>query len=320
MLGAARHCVSRTRAEEAKISYLGIDVGGTKVAFRAERDAREPYEATFRWPAPESARADLGELAENVRQLREKWPDPIDAVGVAMPATLDSGGRVVAWPNRPTWAGFDLNSALRALFPEAEICCADDGDLAAIAEANAAQCPNVVYLGVGTGIGGGIVIDGRAIPGPARGSCEIGHLVIDRFGAECDCGRRGCLQAVASGPATLRRAAEIRATQVDFEDLKSAFADGRPWAVSVIQETCAALAVAAVSLSELAHPDMVVVGGGFAAAFPGFVTRVSRAAGALARPGHPAPTIYKATLGGLSSLRGAVLLARQAAETPAQTS
>ena len=95
------------------------------------------------------------------------------------------------------------------------------GNVAALAEAHAAGRPDLLYLGVGTGVGGGIVLGGRLLPGPSRGSCEIGHLIVDRSAARCDCGRRGCVQSVASGPAVLRRAARGRGAEVTFAEWTS---------------------------------------------------------------------------------------------------
>jgi kanosamine 6-kinase len=163
---------------------------------------------------------------------------------------------------------------------------------------------------VGTGIGGGIVLDGRLCPGSARGSCETGHMIVDRAGPECDCGRYGCLQAVASGPATLRRAAALRGRDVSFTELRTALAEEQPWAVDTLEDSCAALAAAATSLAELVHPDRITIGGGFAAGLPGFVERVRRHTRRLARPGGAPVVLADAALGGLSSLQGALLLAR----------
>jgi kanosamine 6-kinase len=231
---------------------------------------------------------------------------------VAMPATLDAAGVVTAWPNRPGWTGADLGGALRGIFGATRVACADDGDLAALAEAHAADRPDLLYLGVGTGVGGGIVLGGRLLPGPSRGSCEIGHLIVDRSGARCDCGRRGCVQSVASGPAVLRRAARARGTEVTFAELARALADGTGWAADAVREACAALAAAAVGVSELLRPALVVVGGGFADGLPGFTAMVAEEAARLARPGHPPPPVEPARLGGSSSLHGAVLLAKEA--------
>ncbi|WP_405622710.1 ROK family protein [Streptomyces sp. NBC_00076] len=289
-------------------------MGGTKVALRAEHTDGAVREAGFRWPrvpdGPVHAAADLDLLARQIRELCAVAPDELAGVGVAMPATLDAAGVVTAWPNRPGWTGLDLGGALREVFGTAEVVCADDGDLAALAEAHAAGRADLLYLGVGTGVGGGIVLGGRLLPGPSKGSCEIGHLIVDRSGELCDCGRRGCVQSVASGPAVLRRAARARGTDVTFPELVKALADGTSWAADAVREACAALAAAAVGVGELLRPAAVVVGGGFADALPGFTETVGAETARLARPGFPPPPVEPARLGGLSSLHGAVLLAK----------
>jgi len=299
------------------IGYLGIDIGGTKVALRYEDDLRVPREASHPWPDSEYAAQDLCLLARWAGELVDPSCEPITSVGVALPATVDPAGAVVAWPSRPSWVGLDVEAALRSLFPDVPMCFADDGELAALAEAREANCADVVYLGVGTGVGGGIVLDGRLWPGFARASCELGHMVVDMFGAMCNCGRRGCVQAVASGPATLRWAARTRGTDVSSDDLREALGMGEQWAVSAIERSCAALAAAIVSAGELYHPSLVLVGGGFATAMPGFVDTVADQVSRLARPGHPPAPVRPAVLGGLSSLYGAVLAAREAVDVRA---
>ncbi|MCM3921970.1 ROK family protein [Frankia sp. AiPs1] len=284
-----------------------------------------PVEATFRWAPSASATRDLDDLATHVAALRARWVGSVAAVGVAMPATLDAAGRVTTWPGRPSWTGLALADALRGLVPGATVACADDGDLAALAEAHAAGCPDLVYLGLGTGVGGGIVLDGRPCPRPGRGSAEIGHLVISAGGPPCTCGRQGCVQATASGPATLRRASRYRDgdvgaradggsvahTEVTFAELRAAWLAETGWAVRAVRESVQAAAVAVVGLTELLHPAMAVVGGGFADGLPGFAEAVDERARQLGRPGHPPAPVRAATLGGLSSLSGAILLARQ---------
>lgn len=292
-------------------SYLGIDVGGTKVALRVEGDGRSPLTASFRWPAPGDTARDLAVLAGSVQAIHTRWGFRVDQVGVALPATLDAGGRVTAWPNRPSWLGLALAGALRDMCPGALVGIADDGDLAALAEAAAAGCTDLIYLGVGTGVGGGIVLDGRLCPGPSRGSCEIGHLLIDRAGPPCECGRRGCLQAFSSGSAVLRRAAELRGGACTFTELRDGWVAGVPWAAAAVREACEALATALVGLTELVHPSLAVVGGGFATGLPGFVETVAACVAELDRPGRPQVPVRAAHLVGLSSLGGAVLLARQ---------
>lgn len=297
--------------------YLGLDVGGTKVAVRlegGEGDAATGYETAFRWTRGADVREDMAALAACLERVRVHAGAPVTAAGLALPVTLDPSGTVLAWPNRPGWTGLDLRSELHRMLPGTVICHADDGDLAALAEARAIGCENLVYLGVGTGIGGGVVLGGRLCPGPARGSCELGHLVVDRTGAVCDCGRRGCVQASASGPAILRRAAVLRGAPVEYAELCEAWAAGTSWAEAAVDEGCAVLAAAAAGTAELFHQEVTVIGGGFADGLPGFVERVERHARGLVRPGGPQPRIAAARLGGLSSLDGAVLLARDSAE------
>lgn len=213
--------------ERTDTAVLGVDIGGTKVALRAERRASAPgidpgpyeqlgaaasraYERTLTWPAGGGAEADMAALAGAVDALRAESGWRLAAVGVAMPGTTDPTGRVTVWPGRPSWAGLRLDKALRRLFPGSRTAWADDGDLAALAEARHVGADDVVYLGVGTGVGGGVVLGGRPLPGAGRGSPEVGHMVVAVDGPRCDCGRHGCLQAIASGPATLRRAAAGR--------------------------------------------------------------------------------------------------------------
>ncbi|GII84198.1 kanosamine kinase [Sphaerisporangium siamense] len=293
-------------------TYLGIDIGGTKVAARMEV-GNAAYEAEARWPpyAPDPER-DLAVIGDLVERLGPR--DRCAAVGVSSAATVDGGGRVVAWPNRPSWIGFDLVAALRCrlgtLIDGAPVRVADDGGLAALAEARACGCPDLAFLGVGTGVGGGLVLDGEPFAGGA--AVELGHMVVHPGGPACSCGRDGCLQATASGPATLRRAAARRGGTVTAEDLVSAAVRGEDWAAATIAETATALAFAVVSLTEIVRPRRVHIGGGFGAAAPGLVPGVAAHVAALARTGRPVPVVAPAALGPRASLLGALLHARNA--------
>ncbi|GAA4617162.1 ROK family protein [Saccharopolyspora hordei] len=292
------------------MSSWGIDIGGTKVAVRVETDTSEPYEDAMTWSGSGDVREDLAVLRAAVASARDAAGAP-HRVGIAFPAALDAAGRVTSWPNRPHWTGLDWGAVLDELFPGVAARTADDGDLAALAEAERAGSPDVLYFGVGTGVGGGVVLGGRPVPGPERGSCELGHAIADPAGPRCVCGRRGCLQAVASGPAVLRAAGRLRGADTDFDELRRAWLDGQEWAAVAVESGCAALASVAVSTAELLHPELVLIGGGFAAGLPGFADVVARHVTGLARPGHRVPRVRQARLGGLSSLHGAVLLGRQ---------
>lgn len=299
--------------EQASDSYLGIDIGGTKVALRLTAElsphSSRAIEDSFRWPPASDGPRDLALLTERVQALTSRWPDPITAVGVAVPALFNACGIVRTWPSRPHWAGIRFVSFLERVFAGIPAFYADDGDLAALAEARQMNCANLLYFGVGTGIGGGIVHNGRPWPGLARGSCEVGHIVVERNGPRCDCGRRGCVQAVASGPATLRLAARLAGRDLTFAELAGAVGAGEPWAVTAIGASTAVLASAVVGVCELAQPDAVVIGGGFASGMPGYVTSVQEHVRRMARPGIDLVPVRPAVLGSRSSLQGALELA-----------
>lgn len=282
-------------------THLGIDIGGTKVAFLDDNGTR----SAFTWPESSAVAQDL----ELFRAHAEPFGATARGVGVAFPGALDAAGRVVVWPSRGSWAGADFLGLLREVFPHARVRVGDDGDLAALAEADHAGSGDILYAGVGTGIGGGLVIGGRPAPGLGRGSCELGHVVIDRAGTRCVCGRRGCVQTEASGPAILRRAAKTLGMTVSFADLVTGVRDGSGWALDAIEHACAALATAVITVTELVRPDVVLVGGGFADGVPGFVDTLAARTAALARPGVSVPSVRPAVHGGDSSLHGALLVA-----------
>ncbi|MGI5183694.1 ROK family protein [Dactylosporangium sp. CA-152071] len=293
------------------MTLLGIDLGGTKVALRAVGD-RGVHEDVFTWPVAGGLAADLEALTGAVRALLARAGGAVRSAGVALPATVDGHGRISAWPNRPSWIGLDVPRTLAALVPGAAVQWGDDGDVAAVAESRHTGCGDLLYVGVGTGIGGGLVLGGRMVPGPALGSFELGHLPVRPAGPRCRCGRQGCLQAVASGPATLARAAALRRRAVPAEEFVGAFAAAEPWAVTALRDGTDAVALAVVGVSELLHPALVAVGGGFAGAVPGYAGLVAEQVARLARTGQPPAAVVAAAVPN-PSLRGALLLAEDAA-------
>ncbi|HEU5469377.1 MAG TPA: ROK family protein [Actinophytocola sp.] len=293
------------------MDYLGIDIGGTKVAFRLHgRDGER--ETVVRWPAGTDPANDLAALRRGLRAVAGRRPKsgPL-SVGVAVPALLDPDGRVLTWPNRPGWRGIDLRGLFDRELPGVPVRFGDDGDLATLAEAYQAGRPDLLYLGVGTGVGGGLFLDGDLLRSDNGPVAEVGHIVVAPDGPPCRCGRRGCVQAIASGPATLRRAARADPTVTGSAALRSALAAGAPWAHRTVRETATALGTAVATVTELVRPAVVRLGGGFAAALPELGAATEAVVRALDRPGHPAPPVEPAAYGAASSLAGAVLLARR---------
>jgi kanosamine 6-kinase len=298
------------------LSYLGIDIGGTKTALLLDRPGAAPVYARFGWAAGADAEADLAALAEAVFRLTgPDGPSRVRAAGLALPATVRDG-LMVAWPSRPSWAGLQVGALLERVLPGVPVAHEDDGSLAALAEAAASGARDLAYLGVGTGIGGGLVFGGRLHSGPRGGAAEIGHMVVDPGGPVCVCGRVGCLQAIASGTATLARATALLGARVTPGSFRAGLAQECAWARQALRPTVAALSVAVINLGELVQCAEVRIGGGFGHGVPGLVASVRRGARLLARPGTPSPAVRRAAAGARASLHGALLLARETCPAP----
>src|SRR3954468_17047318 len=132
--------------------------------------------------------------------------------------------------------------------------------------------PDLVYLTISTGLGGGLILDGRVYRGAAGNAGELGHLTVERLGRECGCGRRGCLEAYASGTSIARRAREAIADgaastladlpDVTARDVSEAAEAGDPLAGRIWDETTAILGSAVANILDIFNPELVVLGGG----------------------------------------------------------
>jgi glucokinase len=312
-----------------------IDIGGTKTlvlvvpanavwssATEARRDARRAVRfATERQPAQQIRR-----VADVVRRLANGRT--IGAVGVAAPGPLDHHtGRVLHSPNLG-WKGFDLGVALAEEL-SAPVSVDDDANAGAIGEALVGAgrgADPVAYLTVSTGIGAGIVIDGRIVRGAHQVAGEIGHLVIDPSGPRCGCGGRGHVEAYAGGDALASRAKAAWPTGVlvdgspaptDARGLVKAALSGDPTAERLLSEAAEALAFAIAVLWAAIDPEQIAVGGSIGLRqrwlIRDAVRRARRRLGGLV--GRPAKPVA-AALGASAPLVGAAMLARERAGLP----
>lgn len=197
--------------------WLGIDVGGTKVAF-ALGEADGTLLAHRRRPTRPSGdpERDVAELAAGARELLAEAGVEVGAlagVGVALPGPLDPvGDRVIAPPNLPGWRDVPVRRWLASHLGEVPIALENDANAAALAEFRfgaGRDHGSLVYLTMSTGVGGGIVADGRIVRGHRWSAGEIGHTVLEWEGEPCACGLRGCVEAYIGGASWARRLAAI---------------------------------------------------------------------------------------------------------------
>ncbi len=188
--------------------YLGIDIGGTKLAF-AIADANGRLLHKLRRPTQAHLGSDtvvkniLDSTAELIKQANLS-PSQIVCIGVSCPGPVDCNtGEIHNPPNLPDWGSVPLKKILEEQF-RIPAKFENDANAAALAEflfGAGAGRKNLVYLTMSTGIGGGIIVDGRLYRGAHGSAGELGHQILLPDGPLCGCGRRGCLEALCSGTA-----------------------------------------------------------------------------------------------------------------------
>ena len=296
------------------MSLVALDIGGTKIAARVAT-AGEGSAATGRTETPPDGEAALAAALELVDSLlAEAAADGVDGVGVSFGGQVDARAGVVRRSlHVPGWDGVPLGSLLEDRL-DAPARIANDADAGALGEWHDGGRPPapVAYVTASTGVGGGIVVDGEILTGADGLAGEVGHLIVDPGGARCGCGRRGCVETVASGPAIARRAGAASA-----EAVVAAAARGEPGARGVLEQAAHALAVAVSALVAIVDPAFVAIGGGVSLAGPPLWEPLLSELASLAWP--DVNTEVRLAASDESPLRGARVLAERAAELRTQT-
>ncbi len=255
---------------------LALDLGGTKVdAGLVASDGAILPGSRFRQPT--GATRSSEELAASVdtvvRQVLETLPDAAELVGVGVgsagPVMLREGA--VSPLNLKVWRGYPLRAQIAALVPDVPVTLRMDGLCITLAEhwIGAAQgYDNVMGMIVSTGVGGGLILGGQTVAGPSGNAGHIGHTGVAGFDDPCPCGGHGCLEAVASGPRTVRWAREHGFSGESGEDLAEAYADGDAIAIRAVQRAGHAIGRAIASAASLVDLELVAIGGGFSHVTP----------------------------------------------------
>jgi glucokinase len=291
-------------------------------------DADDTVLAEHRVPTPRTGPALLDALSETVRVLRDAVPSS-SAVGIGVPGLVDRAGRLRFAPNLPGIVELDVGPevARRTGLPVA----VDNDNTAAVAGEHALGAArgvdDAVLLGFGTGIGAGLLLGGTVVRGANGFAGEAGHMVVQRDGVPCPCGRRGCWERYASGSGIGRNgraAAEAgRAPRlvalaggdpldVRGEHVTLAAAEGDAVALEVVRDFADWVAVGLVNLVQLLDVGMFVVAGGVAESADVLLPpiRDAYAQRAVAAEHRPPVRIVGAALGERAGAVGAALLAR----------
>lgn len=302
---------------------VGIDVGGTHLRAAHVRSSGVLGPVVRRRSEVEDADALLRGLVEVLEELGD-GPGSGLPVGVGMAGLVDRDGRLRYGPNvgvRELPVAALLRTALGA---ERVIRVVNDATAAVVAEHRVGAAlghHDVVLLTLGTGVGGGVIVDGRLLEGAHGFAGELGHLVIHEDGRDAPSGVRGTVEAYTSGTAIARDAEEAAAAGVvgarglDAPGVLAAATAGEPWAVDVLDRVGGRLGVAIASIVAVLDPSIVVVGGGAGEATASFVLPAARrtfASNLMGAAHRPIPPIVPAALGDDAGLIGAGLLAAEA--------
>ena len=308
--------------------FIGIDVGGTKIMGVAVLN-RGRIAHRIKAPTP-SDPSQVGNGIMTVINSLSGLCGPPMAIGVGVPGLVDNDGVLRYGPNVPGVVGLDIAKTIAATF-DVPVAVENDAGCAAIAEhrlGSARGFNNAIIVTQGTGIGGGLIINGELLRGANGFAGEPGHMLIDDAGPRCACGNDGCWEAVASGAglANLARGlmaqgrgqnilalADGDATKVRGEHISEALTNGDPDAEEVIDQFASWVARGLGSLVNLLDPQVIVLGGGLTVISGTFLLEVEdrMAATVMGAEYRPQVPVVAAAIGAEAGAVGAAVLAAE---------
>jgi glucokinase len=301
--------------------YLGIDIGGTNIKIATvAADGTVVQRGLIETAAAEGPARAFKRVHTAARAL---GPGGIDAVGIGCAGLFDERrGVLTASPNLKEWEKAPLARIASAHF-SVPILIQNDATCAAFGESvvRGARGRDLVLITLGTGVGGGIVMDGHIVRGANGFGGEIGHITVDPAGPRCHCGARGCLEAFAGSYGIVRAAKGLlrnrsRAAGLTSWAVFQAAREGEAWALGAVRLAGDRLGIAIAILLNTLNPSVVVIGGGGAGGFDLLEAPMRRAIERHAfRETIRAVRIERARLGNDAGVVGAAMLVRDAIST-----
>ncbi|MFC1918912.1 ROK family protein [Chloroflexota bacterium] len=311
---------------------LGVDLGGTKILTAVANAQGEMLSRDHSvTPAKEGQQAIVKSILESIgRALNQAHLDAADltAVGVGAPGLSDpETGILFTSPHLPGWTDVPLRDIIEKELGK-KVFLINDANAAAVGElyfGAGKGARNFIYVTVSTGIGGGIIIDGKIFTGSAGLAGELGHMVIDDEGPPCNCGNRGCWEALASGTALAgeakHRIKDGAATailqlaggcleKINAETIHKAAQAGDNLAAELIARNAYYLGVGLANLINIFNPEVIVIGGGLSNIGDMLLKPAFEEAGRRAfERAYQAVHFARAGLGGNSGVLGAAAFA-----------
>ena len=259
---------------------FGIDVGGTTIKigfFKNNGEVLDKWEITTRTENfGENILADICEALESKLVKEGISLDEIEGIGIGLPGPVLADGTVLQCVNLG-WGTFNVEQKLSEMFHGIKVKAGNDANVAALGEAwkgGGKGYDDIVMITLGTGVGGGVIINGKILTGYNGGAGEIGHMHMqDGEEEQCDCGRHGCLEQYASATGvvrvakrTLEKASEDTALRnhadLTAKDVFDEAKAGDKVALEVVDEVCGILGAALSNIACVVNPEVIVIGGG----------------------------------------------------------
>lgn len=304
---------------------IGIDLGGTSVKYALiDNEGVFHFQGKLPSMADVSAEAVVGQLIAAVNEVKgvaEKEGYKIEGIGIGTPGIVDSTNRVVlggaenikGWENLPLANRIEAETGLPALL-------GNDANLMGLGETMHGAgrgATHVVFLTIGTGIGGAVVIDGKLFNGFANRGTELGHVPLIANGEPCACGSVGCLEHYASTSALVRRFSQRIAEagisypndEINGELIVRLYKQGDKIATESLEEHCDFLGHGIAGFINIFSPQRIVIGGGLSEAGDFYIQKVSEKAFRYSIPDCAVNTqIMAASLGNKAGSLGAASL------------
>ncbi len=329
ILGADKNRTESTMQKQAEQYILSYDIGGTKLSGALFDSSNNLVRySTTRTRADEGAEPvfkRLAGLGESLLKKQGADKSALRCIGAGCAGPLDSEkGVIYAPPNLHCWDDFPLKTRLEQYFGVPAVV-DNDANAAAMGEQRfgaGREYSHIFYITISTGIGAGLILDGSVYRGADFGAGEFGHIVLARNGPKCNCGGRGCLEALASGTAIAKRAqreakrapgsilariATDKSDGLSAKDVVSAARDGDETSKKIIDDAGVYLGLGITSIIHLINPEIFIIGGGLSRAGRMLLDPVRRTVAERAQK-HLAQNvrIVRARLGGKSGIYGSL--------------
>ncbi len=247
------------------MSHIGIDIGGTTIKAGRVGEDGVVLESLRRPTETRDVAALVETLSSLVATLSAEGA--VDGVGIGIPGLRSETGLIEASPNVPCLVKQNLEALLRERI-ELPTVGRNDADMNAWGEFKVGAAADVRYMAcltLGTGVGSGLILDGRLYGGSRGHAAEVGHMVVEPDGYTCPCGGSGCLETRASATGIVAHAGSVkRDGELSAEDVATAATEGNATARKVLEEAGQFLGIACANLMNTLNLEMIVIGGGVA--------------------------------------------------------